>query len=128
MLLISEQLAAFAHRLAFEEIPQEVVRMAKRLILDAVGIGLASTRFEFADKTIKALATFGAGDSRIIGSPITLALRDAVLANGVLVHGLDFDDTHTVGLVHATASCFPTALGVAAQVNASGRELLTAYI
>src|SRR5688572_21967712 len=127
-MLISEQLSAFAGRVAFDNIQRDVIRMAKYLILDATGIGLASTTFDFAYKTITALATFGAGDAHIIGSRKRLALRDAVLANGVLIHGLDFDDTHTVGLVHATSSCFPTALGVAAQTNASGRELLTAYI
>lgn len=125
---ISEQLAAFADRLTFDDVPGHVARAAKFLILDAVGIALASTTYDFAQKTIKALATFGTGDTHVIGSPIRLALRDAVLANGVLIHGLDFDDTHTVALVHATSGCFSTALGVAAQANASGRELLTAYI
>ncbi len=41
-----------------------------------------------------------------------------MLMNGILVHGLDFDDTHANGVIHATASCFPCALGVAAHTGA----------
>ncbi|HYC46798.1 MAG TPA: MmgE/PrpD family protein [Burkholderiales bacterium] len=126
--MISDQLAAFADRVRFQDVPPEVARTAKYLILDAVGIALASTTYAFGRNTIKALTLFGGGDSAVIGSPIRLALRDAVLANGVLIHGLDFDDTHTVALVHATSGCFSTALGVAEHANATGRDLLSAYI
>jgi 2-methylcitrate dehydratase PrpD len=128
MTLIAEQFSAFADRLSFDDVPERVVNTAKYLMLDAIGIALASTTYDFAQETINALATFGAGKSPVIGSRVKLALRDAVLANGVLIHGLDFDDTHTVALIHATAGCFSTALGVAAETNASGRQLLTAYV
>ena len=128
MTLIAQQFAEFADRLTYDDVPARVVSTAKHLILDAVGIALASTTYDFGQQTIKALAIFGDGDASIIGSRSKLALRDAVLANGVLIHGLDFDDTHTVALVHATAGCFATAFNVAAQVNTSGRELLTAYV
>jgi 2-methylcitrate dehydratase PrpD len=48
--------------------------------------------------------------------------------NGILIHGLDYDDTHIEGVVHASASCFSCALAMAAEVGASGRDLLTAYV
>jgi len=64
----------------------------------------------------------------VIGQAARLPLRDAVLANGILIHGLDYDDTHTEGIVHATVVAFPAALGVAAELGKSGRELLAAYI
>jgi len=44
------------------------------------------------------------------------------------VHGLDYDDTHAAGVIHATASSFPCSLGVAAQRGASGLEMLAAYV
>jgi 2-methylcitrate dehydratase PrpD len=55
-------------------------------------------------------------------------VRDAALMNGVLVHGLDFDDTHLEGVVHASASCWPAALGMAWRGARSGADLLLAYI
>ncbi len=126
--LIAEQFADFAFGLTDVAIPDAVRRRAAHLMLDGAGIALASTTFDFARQTIAALSTFESGHCPVIGIAQTLALRDAVLANGILVHGLDFDDTHLVGVVHATASCFPTALGAAWAGHHSGRDLLTAYV
>ena len=125
---ISRSLAAFATTLTFSSIPAETVARAKLLILDVVGIAYASSTYDFAAATFSALAQFGGGTSVVIGSRETLPLRDAAMMNGVLAHGLDFDDTHLGGVVHATSSCFPTALAVAADLDGSGQDLLTAYI
>ena len=38
--------------------------------------------------------------------PESLPLRDAILLNGILAHGLDYDDTHTV-MGHPTAPVLP---------------------
>ena len=46
----------------------------------------------------------------------------AALANGTLVHALDFDDTHAGGLVHATAVVLPAVLAVGEQVGADRRR------
>jgi len=60
--------------------------------------------------------------------PDKLALRDAVMLNSVMVHGLDYDDTYLPGSVHLTASCVPAGLGMAAHVGASGREFMLATL
>ncbi len=127
---ISARLARFAGELRTEDIPASVLERAKYLILDAVGIAWASTHFDFAHRTLSALTELsaGQGSTPVIGLAHRLQPRDAMLANGLLVHGLDFDDTHAAGVIHATASCFPSALGVAALSDLDGRSMLTAYI
>lgn len=125
---ISETIAEFAAGLCYEQIPEKVRERAKYLMLDAIGIAFASARFDFAHRTLTALSGMGPGDEGVIGMPARLSLRDSVLMNALLVHGLDYDDTHVPGVIHATASCFPCAFGVAAQRRASGKELLTAYV
>jgi len=125
---ISETLAQFVHQLRFEDIPEAVRERVKDLMLDAVGIAFASTTFEFADKALAGLSFFGSGPRAVIGMPARLGVRDAAIMNGVLIHGLDYDDTHLEGVVHASASCFSCALGVAAEVDASGQDLITAYV
>ncbi|WP_028239867.1 MmgE/PrpD family protein [Stutzerimonas azotifigens] len=126
--LIAGALADFAANLRYEDIPEEVRERARHLMLDGVGIAHASTHYDFAHRSLAAVTELGQGDSDVIGFSARLSLRDAVLMNGILVHGLDFDDTHGPGIIHATASCLPTALGVAAHLGLSGRELLTAYV
>ncbi len=126
---LSQGLAAFAHDLAYDDIPLEVRERAKYLILDAAGIALASTAYTFAARIFAGIhALSGDGAGTVIGMKTPLPLRDAVLMNGALVHGLDFDDTHMGAIVHATASAFPCAMGVAEHVDASGEALLTAYV
>lgn len=125
---ISQTLADFGTGLAYDAIPEQVRERSKHLMLDAVGIALASTRYDFAQRTLSAARELGEGDSDVIGLGAKLSLRDAILLNAVLVHGLDYDDTHGRGVIHATASCFPAALGIAARLGASGQELLTAYV
>jgi len=127
---IAATLAAFAGNLDLEAVPAAVVERAKHLILDAVGIAHASAGYEFARRSLAAAAELsaGAGDMPVIAMPARLQLRDAMLLNGILVHGLDYDDTHVQGVLHTTASCFPCALGVAAHAGADGRTLLAAYV
>ena len=126
--LIAPQLADFVTGLGHDDIPGDVRARARYLILDAVGIALASTQYDFAHRTLTALSGFGAGDGHVIGFGTRLPLRDAVMMNGLLVHGLDYDDTHVAGVIHATAAAFPAALGVAADGHLSGRELLSGFI
>lgn len=126
---IAQTLAAFAHDLRYEDIPVAVRTRAKHLMLDATGIALASTRWDFAHKSLTATQGLaGEGPCAVIGMPARLPLRDAVMMNGILVHGLDYDDTHVPGVIHATASAFPTALGMAEQAGLDGTAMLAAYV
>jgi 2-methylcitrate dehydratase PrpD len=126
---LSRQLAEFATRYDCDAIPEAVRQRAKLLILDAVGIALASTQYDFSHRILSGIRTLaGGGDCSVIGMRERLPLRDAVLMNGVLIHGLDYDDTHIRAIVHPTASALTCALGVAEQLGRSGRDLLAAYI
>jgi 2-methylcitrate dehydratase PrpD len=127
---IARSIARFSIDTDFDAIPSEVIERAKLFLLDSVGIALASTTYDFAqiaESSARELAG-GAGSSTVIGRSVGLPLRDALLLNGVLVHGLDFDDTHPEGVVHASASAVPTALAVGESLRSSGRDLLAAYV
>lgn len=126
---ISQQLSRFACDLRYDDIPQPVVARAKLLILDAVGVALACTQYEFAHRVFDGIRGMAdSGDCSVIGMTDKLPLRDAVLMNGVLVHGLDYDDSHLRAVLHPTVTSFITALGVAEKLDLSGRELLTGYL
>lgn len=125
---LSEVLAGFAADLQAQQIPPEVRQRAKMLLLDAIGAAFSATKFDFAQRALAAVRLLGTGESDVIGMPDKLSLRDAILMNAVLVHGLDYDDTYLPGSVHLSASCVPTVLGVGAASRASGEELLTACV
>jgi 2-methylcitrate dehydratase PrpD len=126
---VAERLGRFMAELSMERIPAAVGARARHLMLDGVGIALASGGYDFAHRTLTAMRDLGGiGDSPVIGFPDRLPFRDAALVNGLLVHGLDFDDTHLGGVVHPTASLLPTILAVGAREHSSGAEALAAYV
>src|SRR5215203_3299300 len=100
---IAETLASFVTRLDYAAIPAAVRDKARLHLLDSVGIGLASSRLEFARKACAGLTALGAGEYPVIGMPAKLSLRDAVLMNGMLIHGLEYDDTAIRGRIHPSA-------------------------
>lgn len=134
---IARTLAGFTHRLQLAQVPEPVALRARHLMLDAIGCALAARRQPFAERftsAVQALASSavgaagGATGRAVIGHDRRLPLRDAALLNGVLAHGLDYDDTHMAGIIHLTVSVLPTVLALGAQCGASGAEMLTAYI
>ncbi|GGE51165.1 MmgE/Prp family protein [Primorskyibacter flagellatus] len=124
----SQALADFASRLRFEDIPTPVLDRALVHILDGLGLALASTTFPFAGPTLAAVRELSGGTGcRVIGQTFRAAPRDAAMANGVLIHGLDYDDTHLQAIVHPTAAVLPAVLAVAEDRGLSGRDALTAF-
>ncbi len=110
-------------------VPQDVWQYLKLCLADAVGIAFASRHYEFSRKSLDSLGMLGStGSSTIIGQPEPVALRDAALMNGLLIHGLDYDDTHLASVIHCSASAFPAALALAEQRKLTGEELLLATL
>ncbi|TDH62694.1 MmgE/PrpD family protein [Dankookia rubra] len=122
-------IADFAAGLRYDSIPEAVRERARIQILDAVGVGFAANAFPFAAKAMAGIAALGGnGDCRVVGRPERLAVRDAALANGVLMHGLDFDDTHLASIVHASVATLPCALALGEELDADGETLMAAYV
>jgi len=129
---IAARLGAFAHGLRLDQVPPEVSLRARHLMLDAIGCGLAARGEDFATRLYGAVADLAggpvAGGAGVVGFGDRLPLRDAALLNGMLMHGLDYDDTHMSGIVHLTVSVLPTLLAIGGRRNASGATVLAAYI
>ena len=126
---VSQKVGQFAESFSLNNVPKEIVQLAKLHVLDSIGIGLASSTKDYGHKAASAgLDLGGEGDFPIIGLAHRLPVRDAIMVNGVLIHGLDFDDTHTTGVIHISASTVPTALMMAMANAKSGHEALEAYL
>ena len=126
---IAATIADFAAGITLDTIPAPVRECAKLHMLDAVGTALAATRFDFAHRALTGLRGLNEpGFSSLIGFSEKLPLRDAALMNGILIHGLDYDDTHPEAIVHPTASTLACALALGEHVDAHGPDLLAAYV
>lgn len=126
---VSCRLARFAHSFELRHAPADVVDAAKLCVLDALGIAFASTRFEFARRSQAGIsAVAGPGEHVVIGVRERLPLRDAALLNGILIHGLDYDDTHPASVIHASASALPVLLAEGRRQRVSGARALASYL
>jgi 2-methylcitrate dehydratase PrpD len=125
---VSHRLAQFTTHLKLDDVPQAVRERAKHLMLDSIGLAYATLNLPYATSTLAAMQEFGSGEATVFGHTQKLALRDAMLLNGLLIHALDFDDTHARGVIHSTASALPAAFNMAERENASGADLLSAYL
>jgi 2-methylcitrate dehydratase PrpD len=125
----SQAIARFLCGLKLEEVPQGVVEKAKLVFLDTLGIALASSTMDFGRMVINVAQRLGGPtSSRLIGSPLKVAAANAVLANGTLAHGLDYDDTLEEAIVHTGCCAGMTALAVGEELCASGKAVLEAAI
>ena len=121
--------SSFATGIVLDRIPPDVVGRAKLSILDSIGIGLASINYPFAEVMVAALSELAAaGECPVIGTNLRLTARDAAHLNGTLIHGLDFDDTHSESIVHTSASAIPTMISAGLTSGATGARALTAFI
>ena len=122
---LAQRLAAFAAALSFDALPDEVVASVRLRALDVLGIALASSRGDWA-RAVHALAGDRGGECTVVGAGRTAPLPLAILVNGTLAHGLDYDDTHAASITHASAVILPTVLAVAEARELDGRTAITA--
>jgi 2-methylcitrate dehydratase PrpD len=125
------RLADFAHELRFERLPDDVVERAKLHALDALGCGLAASERGLGGEArawvVDEWAPLGRA-AQLLGRGGPAAPSEAALANGMLCHALDYDDTHPEALVHPSTVVVPAALAVAQTHGATGQQLLTAIV
>jgi 2-methylcitrate dehydratase PrpD len=100
---------------------------ARLRLLDGVGVGLAALGCESVTRPQAALTLFGAaGPASAIGRAERLPVAAAALHNGLLMHGLEFDDTHVGAVVHGAPVVLPAVLAIGERDGKSGEEVLAA--
>lgn len=126
-LILAKHIAA----IRYEDLPDDVVRVAKKSFLDALGVTLAAGTLgegckQFVDL---AVAERSKPESTIIGFGVKASATMAAFANGAMAHALDFEDAYDGAPVHPNAATIPAALAVAESLgDVSGKQFLTALI
>ena len=133
---VTGYVAGFIVNTRYEDIPAGVLDLARKSILDGLGLALCGSRAksgEIVRQYLKASGTVGS--ATVVGSPLKSSVRLAAFANAVNIHADDYDDTQlavaedrTYGLLtHPTAPVLPAVLASAETRGLSGKEMLLAY-
>jgi len=128
---LAETLARYATELRYEDLPEDVIRIARRSILDTVGCafgGYAAGPSKIAIKLADDVSS--KRPATVLFSGIKTSPDLAVFANGVMIRYLDFNDafvslTHGAGHPSDTIAALLTSAETAGR---SGRDLVTATV
>jgi 2-methylcitrate dehydratase len=128
---LGEKLARYATSLRYEDLPEDVIRIAKRTILDTLGCafgGYSAGPSKIAMKLASDVNSKQPGT--ILLSGIKTSPELAVFANGVMIRYLDFNDAYVSqmnGAGHPSDTI--AALLTAGELSQrSGRDLITATV
>jgi 2-methylcitrate dehydratase len=128
---LAETLARFATELNYEDIAEDVIRIAKRSILDTIGCAFGGYGTGPSKIAIKLASDVSSKQpATVLFSGIRTSADLAVFANGVMIRYLDFNDAF-VSLTHGAGHPSDTiaALLTSAEVTGrSGRDLVTATV
>jgi len=139
---VTSYVADFILNTRYEDIPSGVLELARKSILDGLGLALCGSVAKSGEIVRTYLGSIGVASksaaahaATVIGSSLKAPARFAAFANAVGIHADDYDDTQLAVsedrvyglLTHPTAPAFPPALALAEIHSLTGKELLLAY-
>ena len=134
---LTRYVSEFIVNTPYEDIPQDVIALGKKSILDGFGLALAGSVSTLAPLMKQYMESLGpcAGKSCVVGTRLKVTPRFAVFANGNFIHADDYDDTQLAFakdrvyglLTHPTVPVLPPAFALCEGGPRSGKEFLTAY-
>ena len=123
MSVLSAYMGSAAHR----ELPGEVVEQAKFHILDTFAAMISGSELPPGQAAFRYLkAHTDKGVSTIVGSTRTSDPVNAALANGVMAHSDETDDSHGRSRSHPGCAVVPAALATGEKLKINGAHFLRA--
>lgn len=124
---LAERLIAIVLDHPADRISEAAIKATLLCMQDTIGVALASAAMGVAGAGAAVALAGSAHDAAVVwGTGRGAASHDAALANGMLAHGLDFDDTHPAAIMHASAVNVPVALALGETLRRSPREIIAA--
>ncbi|HMK79585.1 MAG TPA: MmgE/PrpD family protein [Xanthobacteraceae bacterium] len=128
---LAATLARYTAALRYEDLPADVVRLAKRTILDTIGCAFGGYPAPPSRIALKLAGEVSARHgATVLCGGFTTSPDLAVFANGVMIRYLDFNDAF-VSLTHGAghpSDTIAALLSAAELAERSGRDLITATV
>jgi 2-methylcitrate dehydratase PrpD len=110
-------------------LPDDVRQQACLHIIDTVAAMVSGTELAAGRQALPfAAAMGGAPEASIIGSGVLTNSHSAALANGILAHADETDDSHAASLTHPGCAVIPAALATAERLGRSGEDFMKAVV
>src|SRR5262245_58213250 len=108
-------------------LPKAVAEKTKHHLLDTIAAMVSGSRLLPGEKAIAYVKKLGGKpEACVIGSRIVATAEHAALANGMLGHADETDDSHAPSLCHPGCAIVPAAVAMAERERRGGADLLRA--
>ena len=126
---IPHHIANFAlEQTSYDALPPDVIAVSKEMMVNAAAAGLAGAAQQDGLIITRFVQEMGGnGKCTIIGKGLRTSPAYAALANGLMIHLLDFDDEVVSSRSHPGSVIFPAVMAVGEMNGCSGREALAAF-
>jgi 2-methylcitrate dehydratase PrpD len=122
-----QQLSRYIAGALRRPLPKEVLEKTKHHVLDTLAAMVSGSRLLPGRKAISYTQTLGgAKEATVAGSRLVTTAQNAALANGMLAHANETDDSHAPSLTHPGCGIVPAALAMAERERRNGTALLRA--
>jgi 2-methylcitrate dehydratase PrpD len=124
---LTKYVSEFIVNAKYEDIPENVIALGKKTLLDGFGLALAGSASGIGPIIRRYIETLGLSDGQasIIGTNRKAPARFAALANGISIHADDYDDTGSA--LHVAAPVLPAAFALCQLGRRSGKDLMLAF-
>ena len=121
------QLSRYVAGALRKPLPPEVAEKAKHHILDTLAAMVSGSRLLPGRKAISYVGALGGvKEACVAGSRLVTTAEHAALANGMLAHADETDDSHAPSLTHPGCGIVPAALAMAERERRDGKAMLRA--
>jgi len=120
-------LSAYMSAAGTRALPAEAAEQAKHHLLDTFASMISGSELAPGQAGLRYVRAHGGkGAGTIAGSTLTAAPADAALANGMMAHADETDDSHNASRSHPGCSTVPAALATGEALGIDGARLLRA--
>ena len=124
---VMQQLAVHIASASKKRLPPTVAEKTKHHILDTIAAMVSGARLPPGKQAISYARTRGGTkEACVVATGIVTSAENAALANGMLAHADETDDSHAPSLTHPGCGIVPAALAMAEREEASGEALIRA--
>ncbi len=124
---VMQRLAAYIAQAPRKPLPAAVAEKTKHHLLDTIAAMVSGSRLLPGRKAIAYARTRGGTkEAGVVATNILTSAENAALANGMLAHADETDDSHAPSLTHPGCGIVAAALAMAEREAASGEALLRA--
>jgi 2-methylcitrate dehydratase PrpD len=124
---VMDALSAYMSEARSRALPEEAVEQAKQHLLDTLAAMISGSELPPGQAALRYIREQGGnGTIIVIGSSLTSAAVDAALANGVMAHADETDDSHNESRSHPGCAVVPAALAAGETFGIDGTTLLRA--